>query len=83
MLPTLVEFHPTHFLVDLQVLAMSPANEDGIGFSQALGSFDVVIDTLGDEARFGRVEDSGDGAERVFGQVGLCSVLKRENKCER
>ena len=62
---------------------MSPATEDGIGFSQVLDRLDAIIDTLGDEAKLQRVVDSGAGAELVFGQRGLGSILKRENKCER
>ena len=79
----MVQLIGPHSFLDLQVVAMPPAIEDGIGFSQALGRFDAVIDTLGDEARLNRVEDSGGGVERVFGEVGLGSILKRENRCER
>jgi hypothetical protein len=62
---------------------MAPATDDEMGFSQALGTFDAVVDTLGDEAKLERVRDSGTGAALVFGQAGLSAMLKRENKCNR
>ena len=62
---------------------MPPATDEEMGFSQALGTFDAVVDTIGDEARLERVQDTGTGANLVCGEVGLSSILKRENKCER
>ena len=65
---------------------MPPAVGDGDeGFSELLGKFDVVIDTLGDEANLERVEYFEDGIEQTFGigEGGVASKLKRENNCQR
>lgn len=57
--------------------------EDDLGFSEALGTFDVVIDTLGDEANLDNVKYYEDGVDRVFGDVGVGEKLKRDNNCQR
>jgi len=64
---------------------MPPADNSEQGFSDALGDFDVVIDTLGDEANLERVDDFETGIESVFGtgDNGVASKLKRENNCQR
>jgi len=63
---------------------MSPAVSEDEGFSDALGNFDVVIDTLGDEANLERVRYFEDGIEKTFGiGDGVASKLKRENNCQR
>lgn len=66
------------------VEAMPPSvGEDDLGFSEALGKFDVVIDTLGDEANFDSVKYYEDGVDRVFGEMGVSEKLKRDNSCQR
>jgi hypothetical protein len=65
---------------------MPPAvGKDEMGFSQALGDFDAVIDTLGDEANLHRVKYFDDGMDRIFGEGdrGVASKLRRENNCQR
>jgi hypothetical protein len=65
---------------------MPPAvGKDERGFSEALGDFDAVIDTLGDEANLQRVKYLDDGIERIFGEGdrGVASKLRRVNKCQR
>jgi hypothetical protein len=65
---------------------MPPAvGKDEMGFSEALGDFDAVIDTLGDEANLQRVKYLDDGIDRVFGEGdrGVAAKLRRVNKCQR
>jgi|AntRauTorckE5430_2_1112549.scaffolds.fasta_scaffold01221_4 hypothetical protein len=64
---------------------MPPAINDEQGFSEALERFDVVIDTLGDEANLESVNDFESGIENIFGtgESGVASKLKRENDCKR
>lgn len=63
---------------------MAPAvGEDEVGFSKAIGNFDVVIDTLQDEANLQGIDDFEDGIEKVFGETGVASKLRRDNDCER
>ena len=63
---------------------MPPAvGDDEIGFSEAIGKFDAVIDTLGDEANLVRISDFDDGVQRVFGEKGVSSKLNKENQCGR
>lgn len=65
---------------------MPPAvGDDDEGFSESLGNFDVVIDTLGDEANLERVKYFENGIEKTFGtgEGGVASKLKRENNCQR
>lgn len=63
---------------------MSPSvGQEEKGFSEVLGSFDVIIDTLGDEGKFDKINSLEQGVERVFGKVGVASKLKKENNCQR
>jgi hypothetical protein len=64
--------------------AMPPSiGDDELGFSDALGCFDTVVDTLGDEADLRKVKDFDDGIDRVFGYAGVSEKLKKENSCQR
>lgn len=77
---------PLNPLYRSNVDAMPPAvGKDEMGFSEALGDFDAVIDTLGDEANLQRVKYLDDGIERVFGEGdrGVAAKLRRVNKCQR
>lgn len=77
---------PLNPLYRSNVDAVPPAvGKDEKGFSEALGDFDAVIDTLGDEANLQRVKYFEDGIERVFGEGdrGVASKLRRENNCDR
>ena len=70
-----------HFFI---VNAMSPSvGQEEKGFSEVLGHFDVVIDTLGDEGNLDKINSLEQGVERVFGKVGVASKLKNENNCQR
>ena len=67
-----------------EVNAIPPAvGDDELGFSEALETFDAVVDTLGDEARLEKVQDFDDGIDRVFGYAGVSEKLKKENRCQR
>ena len=57
--------------------------EDGVGFSEALVTFDTCIDTLGDEAKFSEVNCIGNGIERLIGVKGVSAKLRLENNCQR
>jgi len=77
-------FHTTTTYLQYIVNAIPPAiGEDEVGFSEALGEFDTMIDTLGDEAKLSRVNSFEQGVERVFAETGVGSKLKRDHKCER
>ncbi len=63
---------------------MPPAiGEDEVGFSEHLGKFDAVIDTLADEAKLNKVKSFQQSIDRIFGGTGVASKLKRENGCKR
>lgn len=71
-------------LKDTRVDAMPPAiGDDELGFAEVVGDFDAIVDTLGDEANLVKVDDLDDGVERVFGEKGVGSKLKRDNQCKR
>eukprot|EP00557_Chaetoceros_sp_GSL56_P006938 CAMPEP_0176499746 /NCGR_PEP_ID=MMETSP0200_2-20121128/13112_1 /TAXON_ID=947934 /ORGANISM="Chaetoceros sp., Strain GSL56" /LENGTH=630 /DNA_ID=CAMNT_0017898227 /DNA_START=220 /DNA_END=2112 /DNA_ORIENTATION=- len=77
---------PLNPLYRSNVVAMPPAvGKDEMGFSDALGDFDAVIDTLGDEANLQRVKYLDDGIERIFGEGdrGVAAKLRRVNRCQR
>lgn len=77
---------PLNPLYRSNVDAMPPAvGKDEMGFSEALGDFDAVIDTLGDEANLQRVKYLDDGIERIFGEGdrGVAAKLRRVNRCQR
>ncbi len=57
--------------------------EEDVGFSEAVGTFDTCIDTLGDEARFRNARTVQDGINRFCGNVGVIAKLALENKCQR
>ena len=56
--------------------------ENEIGFCEALGDFDTVIDTLGDEAKLNKVRTLSEGNTKSR-DTGLAAKLKRDNKCDR
>ena len=56
--------------------------ENEIGFCEALGDFDTVIDTLGDEAKLTKVRTLSEGNTKSR-DTGLAAKLKRDNKCDR
>ena len=56
---------------------------EDLGFSEAIGQFDTVIDTLGDEANMNKVRFIEDGIDRFCGSVGVGAKLAAENKCSR
>jgi len=75
---------PFNPLRNTGVNAMSPSvGQEEKGFSEVLGHFDVVIDTLGDEGNLDKINSLEQGVERVFGKVGVASKLKNENNCQR
>ena len=57
--------------------------ENDVGFAEALGQFDTCIDTLGDEARFYKVQFIQDCIDRFCGNVGVAAKLATSNQCKR
>lgn len=57
--------------------------ENELGFAESIENFDAVIDTLGDEAIFQRVQDFDGAIDRVFGYVGVSKQLCKTVKCQR
>lgn len=57
--------------------------DEDLGFSEVIGQFDTVIDTLGDEANMNKVRFIQDGIDRCFGTAGVSAKLAAENKCSR
>ncbi len=57
--------------------------ENELGFAESIENFDAVIDTLGDEAIFQRVQDFDGAVDRVFGYVGVSKQLCKTVKCQR
>ena len=59
------------------------SGDDELGFSDVIGQFDAVVDTIADEANLANVMSLNVRVARVFGQKGVSSKLKSENKCDR
>jgi len=85
---------PLNPLRDADVNAMPPNikdedtksdsdDDDDIGFSEALGEFDAIVDTLGDEANLRKVKSLQDGINRFCGDVGVVAKLAKANNCRR
>ena len=70
-----------HILYDSKRYA-TDYHRNKIGFCEAQGDFDTVIDTLGDEAKLNKVRTLSEGNTKSR-DTGLAAKLKRDNKCDR
>lgn len=74
---------PLNPLQGTRIDATGPAiGDNNIGFSEALGKFDVVIDTLGDEAKLCEVSKLSEGPSKTR-KTGVAAKLRRDNNCDR
>jgi hypothetical protein len=74
---------PLNPLRDTDVNTLPPASgSKQLGFSDVVGTFDSLIDTLKDESNLDLVNTVADGVDRVFGDMGIVSTMNL-NGCSR
>lgn len=65
------------------IATMTPATgADDVGFSTVLGTFDVLLDTLSDEARLGDMPMATKDLMASTG-TGVLALLSKRHKCHR
>lgn len=74
---------PLNPLCNTDVNIIPPASgPKQLGFSDVVGTFHSVIDTLKDESKLDMAKTVDDGVDRVFGDLGIVSSMKL-NGCSR
>jgi hypothetical protein len=74
---------PLNPLRNINVNIIPPVSgSESLGFSDVVGTFDSVIDTLKDESKLDMVQSLDDAVDRVFGDSGIVSTMKW-NGCSR
>jgi hypothetical protein len=67
------------------ISTMGPAtdDDDDLGFSTVLGTFDVLLDTLSDEARLGEMPMVANRDLMPSTGTGVLALLSQRHKCRR